>query len=396
MACSDAQLRANRANALKSTGPKTPEGQRVAAANATTHGLCSIGKALPAELATLVEQRRREFDADFQPRSPVERELVFQLALASVQCVRAIFLEFELEAVHRELNIANWNHDLLLRAATWGAKLADQPERATRELERFSAGCEWLRLRWLALHTALTDTTCSWTEAEVSRVLDLLGIPKLDRDRAPRAQELIENVKAAQAGETAALKALQEMVNAQLATLSRSAERLRTGPEQRQYEALCAGLWFDTSPALNQLRRHGAAATRRFQTILAELKRLGLGPRPRPHALPHAPAPTPPPPPPPPPPRERAPVPPRERDRGAAPASPPPPPTAPAPAPASAPIPTYVPITSPLYKIYHAKPKNSLDYIIFEEPNVHRDLMSILPPAPLPSTAAATAFPPPR
>jgi len=41
VSASKKQIRANRANAKKSTGPKTPEGKRTSSRNATTHGLYS-------------------------------------------------------------------------------------------------------------------------------------------------------------------------------------------------------------------------------------------------------------------------------------------------------------------------------------------------------------------
>src|SRR5262245_50746000 len=53
MACSDFQMRANKANAQKSTGPKTPEGKARSRLNGHRHGLC----------ATLVlDEERAAFD----------------------------------------------------------------------------------------------------------------------------------------------------------------------------------------------------------------------------------------------------------------------------------------------------------------------------------------------
>ncbi|HWE39682.1 MAG TPA: hypothetical protein VG406_24245 [Isosphaeraceae bacterium] len=46
---SAAQLAARRANALLSTGPRTPEGKAVASMNAVTHGLCTTVAVLPGE-----------------------------------------------------------------------------------------------------------------------------------------------------------------------------------------------------------------------------------------------------------------------------------------------------------------------------------------------------------
>src|SRR5215212_9447726 len=58
------QIQANRRNALKSTGPKTPEGKALARLNATKHGLLSQEILLPGEdedaLKELAERLRAE------------------------------------------------------------------------------------------------------------------------------------------------------------------------------------------------------------------------------------------------------------------------------------------------------------------------------------------------
>jgi hypothetical protein len=46
---SDKQARANRKNALKSSGPKTPEGKAVVRRNAIEHGLLAREVLLPGE-----------------------------------------------------------------------------------------------------------------------------------------------------------------------------------------------------------------------------------------------------------------------------------------------------------------------------------------------------------
>src|SRR3954452_11201638 len=75
------KLEANRANAAKSNGPRTPEGKARASMNAVTHGLTADEIVLPGEdeeeWAALCEQ----FDADLRPRGATERELVTRVCI---------------------------------------------------------------------------------------------------------------------------------------------------------------------------------------------------------------------------------------------------------------------------------------------------------------------------
>ena len=82
---SQKQIRANRMNALKSTGPKTPEGKRVARWNALKHGLLSKevviktggGKESGAAFRKLLTQLRE----DLQPEGVLEEMLVEKIAI---------------------------------------------------------------------------------------------------------------------------------------------------------------------------------------------------------------------------------------------------------------------------------------------------------------------------
>ena len=53
---SDKQAQANRRNALRSTGPKTPEGKAAVRHNATKHGLLSQEVLLPGEDAATLQE----------------------------------------------------------------------------------------------------------------------------------------------------------------------------------------------------------------------------------------------------------------------------------------------------------------------------------------------------
>ena len=98
-----AQTKANRENAKKSTGPRTPEGKAASSRNSLVHGMTS-GKFLPPgadpdEFFQLLDQ----FRARFQPFDPVEDALVERLAAAefkmrSVRYLDAGLFHFQAES----------------------------------------------------------------------------------------------------------------------------------------------------------------------------------------------------------------------------------------------------------------------------------------------------------
>jgi hypothetical protein len=79
---SAAQIAANRANALHSTGPRTEEGKAKTSRNATRHGLCA-GIALMAdesEAKAEFEQLHADLREEHQPVGPTEDILVYKMA----------------------------------------------------------------------------------------------------------------------------------------------------------------------------------------------------------------------------------------------------------------------------------------------------------------------------
>ena len=70
------QKAANRANALHSTGPKTPEGKAVVRLNALRHGLLTRDVVLPGEDADAFEDLWNQVRANFSPVGPIEEFLV--------------------------------------------------------------------------------------------------------------------------------------------------------------------------------------------------------------------------------------------------------------------------------------------------------------------------------
>lgn len=74
------QLRANRQNALKSTGPRTLEGKAASRRNAMRHGLTARHLVLDGEDPTLLEALRRELVLEFAPASATQQAMVELLA----------------------------------------------------------------------------------------------------------------------------------------------------------------------------------------------------------------------------------------------------------------------------------------------------------------------------
>ena len=72
---SERQIAANRANALHSTGPKTPEGKAVVRHNAMRHGLLARDVVLPEEDLDAFEDLRSRVRADLTPVGPIEELL---------------------------------------------------------------------------------------------------------------------------------------------------------------------------------------------------------------------------------------------------------------------------------------------------------------------------------
>src|SRR5262245_2891833 len=90
------QIEANRLNALKSTGPKTPEGKRRSRCNAIRHGLTAETVIVGFEDADNYGAFEATVIADYDAQSAVERELVLRLASVLWRLRRATGIETSL------------------------------------------------------------------------------------------------------------------------------------------------------------------------------------------------------------------------------------------------------------------------------------------------------------
>jgi hypothetical protein len=95
------QIDANRRNAQKSTGPKTPEGRAAVSRNSIKHGLTAKTLVLEDESEADFEALLDAVEAEHQPATPTEVALVRRIAMAIWRLARGYHIEAGLFAVGR-------------------------------------------------------------------------------------------------------------------------------------------------------------------------------------------------------------------------------------------------------------------------------------------------------
>jgi hypothetical protein len=136
------QFEANRLNAQKSTGPKTPEGRAAVRLNGVTHGLTAETIVLKGESQADFTNLLDSLEAEHDPASPTEEALVVQLAMATWRLRRlyhaeAGFYTFKLKDTvdnRKELKLDDAEHMGLI--ADWNNKTLDMFNRQEGRLER--------------------------------------------------------------------------------------------------------------------------------------------------------------------------------------------------------------------------------------------------------------------
>jgi len=144
---SERQLRANRANALKSTGPRTGAGKAIARGNALRHGLTSRVIAFSSEDANAYEELRQKMFDELRPKTEFAAQLVEQLCAILWRLRRASAYEAALLSwiAHQQAQMHDAHGialgDVFISAD--GRGLIDQPAGkggAAVEMEQLQAG----------------------------------------------------------------------------------------------------------------------------------------------------------------------------------------------------------------------------------------------------------------
>jgi hypothetical protein len=150
MPTSDKQLAANRANAQKSTGPKTPAGKRSSSRNALRHGLFAKAILIDGESPEVFKQLLTALEKEFRPETPTEIAMVDNLAAAQWRRVRLWTLE-SAGLIHqmRRQAAANSLEDSPTRAML----AAGDPAMPLDRIRRYETGLD--RQHHRALHTLM-------------------------------------------------------------------------------------------------------------------------------------------------------------------------------------------------------------------------------------------------
>jgi hypothetical protein len=195
---SEKQAQANRRNALKSTGPKTPEGKAAVRLNANKHGLRSQEVLLPGEDEEALKELDENLRAELQPLGELENLLVDGII-----------------------------------AAHW----------RLRRLRRVEAGIfAWELYGELAERAQQEAHTYEWS------VLDALGSPEqiTDEQKHQKALSRAQEMKAKQDAETATLGR----------TFIRDADKANAFSKLSRYET---AIWRSLYKALHERQRLQAA-----------------------------------------------------------------------------------------------------------------------------------------
>ncbi len=214
---SDAQINANRRNALRSTGPKTPETRAKSARNSRKHGLRAEREKLAREESIAYEARYFRWSAHYGVESdPEEFLLNANLFLASdMDRVRGAYLELTQSQIDNaeddEIKEVRETGDLLFTDSrgvpvalfgtrrfnnkkpggpSWGSETAPaiKPDELMRKLESSAMGCYWI----LEVLEELLERARKrfWSSGDRLMMLRLLGRNPVDGPADRRVAEV--------------------------------------------------------------------------------------------------------------------------------------------------------------------------------------------------------------
>ncbi len=191
MTCSPARLAANRANALKSTGPKTEGGKAASRCNALKHGLTGEGVALSGEDAAEVARRFEAIRGELHPRGELADYLARRVATLTLRVERCVLQESAALSTRVARAEAAWDEARLAEADHLFSFLAGEPSTYLRQLRRMPEGVDRLILGWEGLKAEAVAGR--WSFREGQKVDELAG-KRPEEAPASRSRALSEAI----------------------------------------------------------------------------------------------------------------------------------------------------------------------------------------------------------
>jgi hypothetical protein len=146
----DKQIAANRANASKSTGPRTLIGKAVSSRNHSRHDLLAKSFVLKSECPERFETFVESFYAEYNPSTPTEIALVDTMATARWRLIRmsnleAAIIDYEYDADSADLDTPARTTLAYRRASDAGRSIELMNRAETRLQNQFNSALDRLR-----------------------------------------------------------------------------------------------------------------------------------------------------------------------------------------------------------------------------------------------------------
>ena len=177
MPTSEARIRANQANAAKSTGPRTPEGKERSRANGQTHGMTGAGVVVPEDDRAAVDRLAATLLQEMAPKTTLGAQLVLTMARLSVRMERASRHESAAVAIRVRHASEAFEEERFDLAARLLEGLGDDPAGNLRRLRAMPEGVDRLVEAWGDLRADLARPgRPTWTPAHLERAAHLIGL----------------------------------------------------------------------------------------------------------------------------------------------------------------------------------------------------------------------------
>ena len=285
---STARADANRRNAQRSTGPKSPEGKARASMNALKHGLTAESAVLPDEDPEQYDALVRHWSEFYATDDPAEMAMV-ERAVSSKwkldRCTRA-----ETARVTERVKKARGTYDFECQATAirLGKHLTlnalacpsdEEPAAILARMENSAQGVAWLMRSWRGLGATL-EAEGSWDELDAGVGVRMLGLRIEHATIDPFLAGVVRAWAATRPGSAAsdtervaAGAYLRGLAEGELSRLG--AQRDRLAPlDAESRENAARGAMFDDRQEAVLLRRYETACERELHQAVRDLRAL--------------------------------------------------------------------------------------------------------------------------